>query len=142
MLDVQIAALATANPPLRISQKASYQAYVNLLPLSDRAKSLLQRIFVENRSIGYRHFGMDNPAVILQESQDDLIARYRKYGVQVALEAANKALDQAGLTAEQIDGLLSEQVLDEVQHVPRRHSHPLGWKLRCISLRYSRSTFV
>ena len=106
MLDVQIVSLATANPSLRLSQEDSYRVYTNLLPLSEKANSLLQRIFLQNRSIGYRYFGMDNLEVIVQESQDDLIARYRKYGVQVALEAANKALGQAGLTPEQVDGIV------------------------------------
>jgi predicted naringenin-chalcone synthase len=99
-------ALGTANPPLRVSQEESFQAYVTLTPLSDRAKSLLKRIFVENQSIGYRHFGMDSLADVLHDSQDELIARYRKFGVQVAVEAANKALGQAGLAPEEVDGVV------------------------------------
>jgi predicted naringenin-chalcone synthase len=106
MLDVRIAGLATANPPLRLSQEESYRAYVSFLPLSDKAKSLLQRVFVDNQSIGYRHFGMDKLTDVLQDSQDELIARYRRFGVQVAVEAANKALNEASLTPDDIDGLV------------------------------------
>jgi predicted naringenin-chalcone synthase len=92
--DVRIIAVATANPPLRVSQEETYEAYVNWLPLSERAKALLERIFLVNDSIGYRHFGMDSLADILLDSQDALIARYRKFGVQTAVDAAEKALRQ------------------------------------------------
>jgi predicted naringenin-chalcone synthase len=98
--------MGTANPPLRVSQEETYRAYVNLTSLSDKAGSLLERIFLNNHSIGYRHFGMDSMADMVCDSQDDLIARYRKFGVQVAVEAANKALARAGLTPEQIDGVV------------------------------------
>lgn len=107
MLDVRIVGLATANPPLRLSQEETYQAYADNLPLSDEAKSLLKRFFVENRSIGYRHFGMDALTDALQDSQDELIARYQKFGVQVAVEAASGALREAGLEPADIDGLVS-----------------------------------
>jgi predicted naringenin-chalcone synthase len=97
MLDVRIVGLGTANPPLRLSQEESYKSYTELMPLSEEAKSLLQRIFVENQSIGYRYFAADAPTDALQDSQDELIARYQRFGVQVSVEAANRALNQAGL---------------------------------------------
>ncbi|MCL7454812.1 MAG: type III polyketide synthase [Anaerolineae bacterium] len=106
MKDVRIVSLATANPPLRVSQEESYQAYVEMLPLSDRAKSLLQRIFVQNNSIGYRHFGMDALTDILHNSQDELIARYRKFAVPVSVEAARQALDRAGLAPADVDAVV------------------------------------
>ena len=106
MLDVRIVATGTANPPLRASQQESFDVYVELVPLSDDARSLLRRISVENESIGFRHFAMDTPTDVLQDSQDELIARYKKFGVQVAVEAANKALTGAGLTPDDIDILV------------------------------------
>ncbi|MGD8398067.1 MAG: type III polyketide synthase [Anaerolineae bacterium] len=106
MTDVQIVSLATANPPLRLSQEQSFQIYEAMVPMSEKAISLLQRVFVANQSIGYRHFGMDSPADVTQQSQDALIARYQKYGVRVAVEAARKALDEAGLAPEEVDGVV------------------------------------
>lgn len=106
MLDVRIVGLGTANPPLRMSQVESYEAYSRLLPLSEEAASLLQRVFVDNQSIGYRNFGMDVVEDILDNSQDELIARYQKYGLQVAVEAANRAMRDAGLQPEDIDSLV------------------------------------
>jgi len=105
-MDVRMMELGTANPPLQVSQEESYQAYVNFLPLSDKAKSLLKRIFVGNRSIGFRHFGMDALADVFQDSQDELIARYKRFGVRVAVEAAGKALNNAGLTPDDIDAVV------------------------------------
>jgi len=76
------------------------------MSLSEEAKSLLQRIFVENQSIGYRYFAADAPTDALQDSQDELIARYQRFGVQVSVEAANRALNQATLAPEQIDAIV------------------------------------
>ena len=106
MTDVQITGVGIANPPLRLSQEQIYQAYVDILPLSDKARSLLKRIFVDNQSIGFRYFGMDALTDALQDSQDELIARYRRFGVSVAVEAARKALDDAGLTPPDVDALV------------------------------------
>lgn len=105
-MDVRIVGLGTANPPLRVSQKEAFDAYVHFLPLSEKARSLLERIFVANRSIGFRYFGMDSLADALKDSQDELIARYRKFAVPVSVEAARKALDEAGLTPDDIDALV------------------------------------
>jgi predicted naringenin-chalcone synthase len=106
LTDVRIVGLGTANPPLRLSQEQIYQAYVDLLPLSDKARSLLKRIFVDNQSIGFRYLGMEALTDALQQSQDELIARYRRFSVPVAVEAARKALDEAGLTPSDVDALV------------------------------------
>lgn len=106
MKEVRILALGTANPPLRVSQEQSYQAYVNMVPLSERARGLLKRIFVDNGSIGYRHFGMDSLADIVQDSQDELITRYRKFAVRASVEAAQQALRRAGSGPEDVDAIV------------------------------------
>ncbi len=106
MNDVRVIALGTANPPLRISQEESYQAYVSMLSLSDRAIALLRRIFLDNRSIGHRHFGMDSLDDILRNSQDELITRYRKFAVQTSVQAAQEALRRAGLGPEDLDAIV------------------------------------
>lgn len=106
MTDVQIIGLGTANPPLRLSQEEIHRVYVERMPLSDEAQALLTKIFIDNRSIGFRHLGMDALTDALDESQDDLIARYRKFAVPVAVEAARAALDDAGLACEDVDALV------------------------------------
>jgi predicted naringenin-chalcone synthase len=106
MQDVWIAGLGTANPPMRVSQEEVYQGYVDMIPMSDGAKMLLHRIFMENESIGYRHFAIDEPEDMLRDSQDELIARYKKFGVRAAIEAGSKALGEAGLAPDQVDAIV------------------------------------
>ena len=105
-MDVRIVGLGTANPPLRLSQQEIYQAYAESLPLSDEAKILLKRIFIDNQSIAFRHLGMDALTDALQNSQDELIARFKKFGVSVAVGAASEALADAGLTADDVDAVV------------------------------------
>ncbi len=105
-MGVRMIGLGTANPPLRLSQEEIYQAYATRIPLSEGAQSLLQRLFMENRSIAFRHLGMDTLDDALRNSQDDLIARFEKFAVPTAVEAARKALDEAGLATEQADALV------------------------------------
>ncbi len=106
VMDVKLIGLGTANPPLRLSQQEIYQDYVSTLPLSDKAKDLLKRIFVDNDSIAYRYLGMDDLTDALQNSQDELIARFQRFGTLVAVESARRALDDAGLTPDQVDALV------------------------------------
>jgi predicted naringenin-chalcone synthase len=106
VIDVRIAGLGTATPPLRVAQEETYHAYVDMLPLSERATALLQRVFVSNNSIGFRHFGMDSLADIVRSSQDELIARYQEYAVRTAVEAARCALDSAGLAVDDVDAIV------------------------------------
>jgi alkylresorcinol/alkylpyrone synthase len=104
--DVRILSLATANPPLRVPQEETFQVYTELLHLSDKARDLLERVFIANKSIGYRYFGMDAMTDILKNSQDELIARYRRFALDVCVEASREALAQAGLTPEDVDGIV------------------------------------
>lgn len=76
------------------------------LPLSDEARSLLRRIFIDNQSIAFRHMGMDALSDALQNSQDELIARYKKFAVPVAVEAASKALADVGLAPNDVHALV------------------------------------
>jgi alkylresorcinol/alkylpyrone synthase len=104
-MDVRIVGVGTANPPLRLSQEEIYQAYIETLDLSEQAQSLLKRFFVENRSIAFRYFGMDELTDALSNSQDELIARYQRFGVPMAVRAAQAALSEAGLSPEDVDAL-------------------------------------
>jgi alkylresorcinol/alkylpyrone synthase len=105
-MDIRIAGLGTANPPLKVTQEEVYQAYVNILPLSDRAKHLLKRVFVDNQSIGTRYFAMDSLFDALQDTQDELIARYRRHAVPTAVGAASQALAEAGLAPRDVRALV------------------------------------
>ncbi len=106
-MDIRLIGLGTANPPLRLAQEEVYQAYVDLLPLSETARGLLHKFLIEEKSIAFRHFGMDRIADALQDSQDQLIARYEKFAVPTAVEAAQRALAEAGLAASEVDAIVA-----------------------------------
>jgi len=105
-MNTHIIGLGTANPPLRVSQTEIYQAYLEHISLSDKARSLLKRFMVDNRSIAYRNLGMDQLTDALQDTQDELIARYEKFAVPTAVDAARRALEQAGLAPGDIDAVV------------------------------------
>ncbi len=105
-MDVRMVGLGTANPPLRLSQEEIYQAYVEMIPLSKKARALLKRILIDNQSIGFRHLGMEALTDALHDSQDELIARFKKFAVPLAVEAASRALAEAGLTPDDVDAVV------------------------------------
>lgn len=106
-MDVALIGLGTANPLLRVSQAEVFDTYVNLVSLSDPARELLEQIMVENRSIAFRHMAMDSlDECVLHNTQDELIARYRKHAVPTAVAAAHTALGQAGLAPKDIDAVV------------------------------------
>ena len=105
-MDVRLVGLGTANPPYRVSQREIYDTYVELVPMSQKARDVLKQVLVDNQSIAYRNMAMDSLAeCVLHNTQDELIARYQKHAVPTALEAARAALDQAGLAPTEIDAV-------------------------------------
>jgi predicted naringenin-chalcone synthase len=105
-MDVRLVGLGTANPPLHVTQREVYDTYVELVPLSPKGHDLLKQIMVDNQSIGYRYMAMESLAeCVFHNTQDELIARYKKYAVPTATQAARIALEQAGLEPKQIDAV-------------------------------------
>ncbi len=105
-MHVRITGLSTANPPLRLSQEEVYRAYLEHLSLSEKARALLYRFLIENRSIGQRYFAMERITDALDNDPEVLIARYRRFGVPMAVQAARGALAEAGLVPEEVDALV------------------------------------
>jgi alkylresorcinol/alkylpyrone synthase len=102
-MHVHIIGLGTANPPLRVSQAEVFETYVDLVPLSENARELLRQI-LDNHSIAFRHMGMNSLSeAIFHNTQDELIARYQRFAVPTAVEAANKALRAADLAPDEVD---------------------------------------
>ncbi len=106
MKEIRLIGLGTAVPALRLSQEEIYQAYISEMPLSAEARHLLRHIMIENRAIGFRHLGMDKLNDTLTETQDALIARYRRFAVPIGTAAARAALNQAQLPPEAVDALV------------------------------------
>jgi len=106
-MDIRIIGLGTATPPLRVTQREVFDTYVRMLPLSPRARELLEQVLLQNDSIVYRYMAMESlEECVLENSQDQLIARYKRYAVPVSAEAARKALAQASLSPDQVDAIV------------------------------------
>ncbi|MCL4522948.1 MAG: type III polyketide synthase [Acidobacteria bacterium] len=89
---------ATAVPPRRFSQEEAFH-------LCGYSSSRIRQIFL-NSDIDSRHFWLDPATFTPQESPDQRHARYLEGARSLAALAARRALDQAGLAAEDVDCIL------------------------------------
>ena len=102
-----LATVATAVPPFRADQKTATE-FFNLHyegRLKDRSLGILNKL-LDHHSIEGRHFALDDPACLIQETPDERVGRFTEWGVKLACEASGKALDQAGLVPANIDALI------------------------------------
>ena len=106
-MEVRIVGIGTANPPLKVSQRQVYEAYISNIPLSEKSKVLLHQVLINNQSIGHRYMAMDYLEQCVQESsQDELIARYKRSATTVGAQAARRALGNAGVTVADVDAVV------------------------------------
>jgi alkylresorcinol/alkylpyrone synthase len=91
---VKILASATAVPPLRLRQEEVFRL------LGYTSPRALQ-IFL-NSDIEYRHFWADASTFTPQETPDERLARYSEGATHLACLAARKALDNAGIAADEL----------------------------------------
>ncbi|MBJ6751664.1 type III polyketide synthase [Geomonas anaerohicana] len=73
--------------------------------LTPRSMGLIRATF-EHPSIKKRHFAVDDPAHIFNETQDQRVARFTEQSISLAAEAVTKALEKAGVTVQQVNGLV------------------------------------
>jgi predicted naringenin-chalcone synthase len=102
-----LATVATAVPPYRVDQQTASEFFSLHYEgrLKDRSLALLHKL-LGHPSIEGRHFAIDDPACLIDESRDDRIRRFTAWGVDLACEASSKALDQVGLVPGDIDALV------------------------------------
>ncbi len=107
-MDIRIIGLGTATPPLKVTQREVYDTYVRMLPLSPQSPATCwSRFCCKNDSIACRHMAMHSlEECVLENTQDQLIARYKRHAVPVSAEAARKALAQADLSPQQVDAIV------------------------------------
>jgi len=89
---------ATAVPPQRFSQEEAFA-------LSGYTSPRIRQIFL-NCNIEYRHLWLDPEEFVPRESPDQLHARYLEGACRLASSAARLALEQAGLSASEVDCIL------------------------------------
>ncbi len=102
---VVLSALATANPRRYATQRevcAFMEAHFAMQPAE---KALYRELLLEGPIHG-RYFAVDKDEEICTQDPDGLAGRFARHSRRIAAQAARSALDQAGLTPAEIQGLI------------------------------------
>lgn len=100
-----IQSVATANPPLRVSQKDAFAIFDAGYKLADGERDLYRRILLDGPIEG-RYVGMASTAEAVEDDQDKLVARFLEFGRRTALQAAREALAGAATKPHEIGALV------------------------------------
>src|SRR4051812_21182598 len=104
-----IAGLGVATPNQRYSQGDCWEALrvsPNFSNLSPRSRALLKKVLLGNNGIRTRHLALDSLEEAFDLSPDALHARFVRNAPLLAKTAAENAMQQAGIRADQVDALL------------------------------------
>jgi len=104
-MNIVLKGLGTANPPLYATQEEAYEFFSTQFSLTPDEKDLYRRILLDGTIKG-RYLGMDSTADALVSEPDLLLARFLKFGRPTAVAAARRALEDAGVDAADIAGLV------------------------------------
>jgi predicted naringenin-chalcone synthase len=104
-MKVVLKGLGTAHAPLYVSQAEAYDFIAARFNLKPAELDLYRRILLDGKIRG-RYLGMDDKAEALETDPDRLLARFLKFGRSTAVEAARRALAEAGVNPEEITGLI------------------------------------
>ncbi len=98
-------ALATANPSFYATQKEAYEFYASHFKLAPEEDGLYRRLLLEGPIRG-RFIGIDKIEDACETDPDRLNDRFLKHARLIATAAANKALEEAKLSAKNLGGLV------------------------------------
>ncbi|OGV32399.1 MAG: 3-oxoacyl-ACP synthase [Lentisphaerae bacterium GWF2_45_14] len=97
--------LGTATPPLYVTQEDAYEFLTTHFSLKSAEQDLYRRILLDGKIKG-RYLGMDAKTDALETDPDLMLARFLKFGRATAAAAARRAMDEAGVEAAEIVGLV------------------------------------
>ena len=102
-----VASIASVAPPFSADQKFAADLIKKHFgqQLTPRSLGLIRATF-SHPSIKKRHFAVEDPARIMDESPDQRVARFTEKSVELAAQAVAKALDQAGVAVRDVNGLV------------------------------------
>jgi predicted naringenin-chalcone synthase len=104
---VYIASIACVAPPFSADQAFSAELVRKHFGPKLNARSLgLIRATFSHPSIRKRHFAVDDPACIMDESPDQQIARFTEKSIDLSSQAVTRALEQAGVSVREVTGLV------------------------------------
>jgi predicted naringenin-chalcone synthase len=102
-----IASIACVAPPFSADQAFSAELVRKHFGPKLNARSLgLIRATFSHPSIRKRHFAVDDPACIMDESPDQQIARFTEKSIDLSSQAVTRALEQAGVSVREVTGLV------------------------------------
>ena len=102
-----IASFACVVPPFSADQAFSAELVKKHFTSKLNARSMgLIRATFSHPGIRKRHFAVDDPALIMDESPDQKIARFTEKSIELSSQAVTKALDQAGVGIQDVTGLV------------------------------------
>src|SRR5689334_2205842 len=104
-----IIGLGTAAPANRYTQKECWDVFVKSAyskQLSSRSRAIVRKILNGDNGIDSRHLVLDDLNQAFELTPDDLHARFLKHAPQLATQAAERALADAGLQPNEIDAIL------------------------------------
>jgi alkylresorcinol/alkylpyrone synthase len=101
--------LGTATPPKRYAQTECWKA-VQTTPqferLNLRSRAILKKVLLANNGIQTRALSLDSLEEVFEVSPDILHARFVKHAPALATQAAERALNDAGLQPADVDALI------------------------------------
>jgi alkylresorcinol/alkylpyrone synthase len=104
-----ITGLGTAVPKHRYLQKDCFEAIrvsETWKGLEPRAQAIVRKVLTGNNGISTRHLALENLGEAFELAPDTLQKRFAKHAPALAVEAARRAISDAGLTTSQIDAVL------------------------------------
>jgi predicted naringenin-chalcone synthase len=102
-----VASFACVVPPFSADQAFSAELVRKHYTAQLNARSLgLIRATFSHPGIRKRHFAVDDPARIMDESADEKIARFSEKSLELSSQAVTKALAQAGVSAQEVTALV------------------------------------
>lgn len=104
-----ITGLGTAVPPQRYAQPECWEALQRAEPfphLSPRSRAILRKVLNGDNGIAFRHLALEPLDEAFQLSPDVLSARFARHAPQLATQAAQRALAEAGIQPAAVDALI------------------------------------
>ncbi|MBI3849355.1 MAG: stilbene synthase [Verrucomicrobia bacterium] len=104
-----ITGLGTATPPKRYTQiecweAAQYAPQFSRLNL--RSRAIIKKVLCSNNGIDSRRLALDSLTEVFDLTPDALHTRFTKNAPALATQAAERALQEAGLSAKEIDAVI------------------------------------
>ena len=104
-----LAGLGTAVPPKCYAQRdcwSALQKSAQFHQLKPRSRIILEKVLCGDSGIATRHLALDPLSEVFDLTPDVLQARFARYAPALAVEAAQRALKDAGCSPDEMDAIL------------------------------------